>query len=273
MLAATLLALTAAVMHAGWNLAVKQSGDRFIAMWGQFFMAGLIGAVLVAVFGRMTARGWMFAGISGVVHIPYALGLVGAYRRGEFSHTYPVARGAGAMLAALGGVLLLGDRYSALGTMGLAVVGVGLLGLGNPRSPGVTSALVVAAAICSYSLVDAHAVRTADSPMYFAASHVTVGATLTAVGLARGSGVEMRRALRDRWPKLLAFGVVVGSTYALVQVAFRLAPVGYVTALRESSVVIAAVVGVTFLHESGGRRRIAAAMVVALGLVVLVLGR
>lgn len=111
MIAATVLALTAAVLHAGWNLAVKQSGDRFIALWGQFMMAGLIGLALVAVFGRVSAAGWGWAGVSGLAHIPYTLGLARAYNRGDFSLTYPVARGAGAILAGLAGMALLGDRY------------------------------------------------------------------------------------------------------------------------------------------------------------------
>lgn len=275
MILATVLALTAAVLHAGWNLAVKQSGDRFVALWGQFVMAGLIGLVVVAAFGRVSAAGWAWAGVSGLAHVPYSLGLARAYRHGDFSLTYPVARGGGAMLAGLAGIALLGDRYSALGIAGFVITGLGLLSLGSIRSPGVGSALVVSASIAVYSVVDAHAIRTTGSPLYAAASHVAVGITVSATGAVRGRGRQMAEALRHRWRRFLVFGAVVGGTYALVQVAFKLAPVGYVTCLRESSVVIAAVVGVKLLGEAGssaGARRIAASLVVATGLLVLIVG-
>ncbi len=295
MLLATVLALTAAVMHAGWNLAVKQSGDRFIALWGQFAMAGVIGAVIVVVvevvtevlgigaggagprpgFGGVGAAGWAWAGVSALAHIPYGLGLVGAYRRGDFSLTYPIARGAGAVLASVGGVVMLGDRYRAWAVLGLVICALGVLSLGSGRAPGIGHALVVSAAIGVYSVVDAHAIRSTHSPWYAAASHVAVAVSLTTAGIALGRGRDMVGALRANWVRFTAFGCVVGGTYALVQVAFRLAPVGYVTSLRESSVVIAAVVGVTVMHETStrrGRARILSAVVMVAGLVILVAG-
>lgn len=273
MVAATLLALTAAVLHAGWNLAVKQSGDRFVAIWGQFLMAGLIGATLVAILGRVTAVEWGRAGLSAAAHIPYTIGLVRAYDAGEFSHTYPVARGAGAVLAAVGGIAFLGDRYTPLGVGGLVLVGVGLLALGNPRAPGVGAALVVAGAIAVYSVNDATVMRSGATMMYPAAEYAVIAVALTATGAVSGRGRAMTAALTQHWPRFLLFGVLAGSTYALVQAAFRWAPVGYVTALRESSVVIAAVIGVHYLGETGGRRRFAAALAVVAGLVLLVVGR
>ena len=96
MLAATLLALTAAVMHAGWNLAVKQSGDRYLALWGQFSIAGAIGLVIVVAAGGIPAEGWVWAAMSGIVHVPYCWFLARAYDHGDFSLVYPMARGGGA---------------------------------------------------------------------------------------------------------------------------------------------------------------------------------
>ena len=95
MLAATLLALTAAVMHAGWNLAVKQSGDRFLALWGQFTLAGAICLVIILAVGGFPAEGWRWAFLSGTIHVPYCWFLARAYDHGDFSLVYPMARGGG----------------------------------------------------------------------------------------------------------------------------------------------------------------------------------
>ena len=98
MLLATVYALTAAVLHAGWNLFAKRSGDPFIALWGQFLIAGAAGAVLLLVFGGVPAGAWTFAAISGAVHIAYVVALGWAYEHGDFSLAYPLARGGGALL-------------------------------------------------------------------------------------------------------------------------------------------------------------------------------
>ena len=133
MLAATLLALGAAVLHAGWNLAVKQSGDRFIALWGQFFAAGVICAVVLVGVGGIPAAGWAWAAVSGLVHVPYTWFLARAYDHGDFSLVYPVARGGGALLAAIGGIVLLGDGLSGVavpvrGPHGEVVAALGISG-------------------------------------------------------------------------------------------------------------------------------------------------
>src|SRR5262245_2471315 len=109
MLLATVYALTAAVLHAGWNLFAKRSGDPFIALWGQFLFAGVIGAVVLLVGGGVPAGAWTWALISAAVHIPYLVALGWAYRHGDFSLAYPIARGGGALLAAIGGILILDD--------------------------------------------------------------------------------------------------------------------------------------------------------------------
>ena len=273
MVLATALALAAALLHAGWNLAVKQSDDRFIALWGQFFIAGLLAAARLAVFGGVTAAGYAWAALTAVAHVPYCIFLAKAYAVGDFSLAYPTARGGGALLAGLGGLLLLGDRLSPLGVTGMVVVAVGLIGMSGRHPPGAGYALIVALAIGTYSVIDAHAIRTTHSPMYAAAPFLTTMVRVTAVGLLTGRRAAMVAAMRAAWPRFLAMGVLVGAAYVLVQVAFRYAPVGYVTSLRESSVLLAAVGGHRLLGERGGRRRLLAAAVIVAGLLLLVIAR
>ncbi len=274
MLLATVLALSAAVLHAGWNLAIKQSGDRFLALWGQFTLAGAIGLVIVLAVGGFPAHGWTWVMISGCVHVPYCWFLARAYDHGDFSLVYPMARGGGALLAAIGGLLLLDDRLSPLGIAAIVTIAAGLFLLaGRVRGPELTAALVVAATIGAYSVSDAHGIRSTDTPLYALASFAGTGVTTTAFGLATGRGAAMATAMRTNWRRYLVLGVASAVTYGLVQLAFRRAPVGYVTALRESSVVIAAFAGSRVLGESAGRRRVMASSVVVLGLVTLVVAR
>src|SRR5215207_5053802 len=112
MLVATLLALASAGLHAAWNLTAKRSADRVVALWGQFAAAGLIGAVILVVTRDLAWRGWALAVLSGAIHTPYLVGLARAYDHGDFSVAYPLARGGGALAAAIGGVVLLEDELS-----------------------------------------------------------------------------------------------------------------------------------------------------------------
>lgn len=266
-----MLALVAALLHAGWNLAVKQQGDRYVALWGQFIMAGALSAAVLVALGGIPAVGWWWAATSGIVHVPYCWYLAKAYDHGDFSLVYPIARGGGALLAAIGGIVLLGDDLGPLAMAAIVTVTIGLVLLAGPaRGPALSSALMVAATIAVYSLADARGIRLTDTPRYALASFVTIAVATSVFGLVIGRGPSMMTQVRRQWPRYLAMGLAVTVTYGLVQLAFRLAPVGYVTALRESSVVIAAIAGSRLLGEPAGTRRVVASVVVLVGLVVLV---
>jgi drug/metabolite transporter (DMT)-like permease len=272
-LAATLLALGAAVLHAGWNLAVKQSGDRFIALWAQFFVAGTVClAVLIAV-GGVPAHAWIWAGISGLIHVPYCWFLARAYDHGDFSLVYPVARGGGALVAAIGGIVLLGDHLSPFAVLAILLIATGLIALaGRAMGPELAAALVVAATIGVYSVSDAQGIRS-TGVFYVLASFVGTMISTTTFGVATGRGSAMVAAMRSDWRRFAAIGMTVVVTYGMVQLAFQRAPVGYVTALRESSVLLAAFAGWRMLGESAGVRRIVSSSIVVGGLVLLVVAR
>ena len=275
MLVATLLALGAAVLHALWNLAVKQTRtDRFIALWGQFTVGACIFTPLVFILGGMPARAWIWIGVSGLVHLPYCWFLAKAYSTGDFSLVYPIARGTGALLAAVGGVALLGDHLSGWSAVAIAVIGIGLYALaGRGNADDIRRALIVAGTIGVYSVADAKGIRSAGTPLYAFASTCGVAVSTTTFALATGRGAEMRSALHTGWRRFALIGGASTITYGMVQLAFRRAPVGYVTALRESSVVLAAFLGWHRLGERAGPRRLAASGVVAAGLVGLGLSR
>lgn len=275
MLLATVLALSAAVLHASWNFAVKQSTDRRLSLWGLFFIAGVLSAIVLGLWiliDGMPNLAWRWVFLSGVIHVPYVLSLSRAYDRGDFSMAYPIARGGGALLAAFGGVVILRDNLSALSMIGIVVVVAGLLVLAYAGSrPTLIAALTVAATIGAYTLVDSHGARLSDAlPYSLALTAVQAMITSTWISLTRRS--EMVSTLRSNWKVLTAGAIASTAAYSMVLIAVQYAPVGYVAALRESSVVLAAFAGWRLLDEGDHRRRIFSAGIVLTGLVLLVSG-
>ena len=135
------------------------------------------------------------------------------------------------------------------------------------------TALVVAAMIGIYTTVDSHAARDVGGNTYVFAVFVACGFMVSVYGLAVGRGPSLRRALPGSWRIYLLTGAVSLVTYGLVMLAVRRAPVGYVAALRESSVLVAAFIGWRYLDEGSAHRRLIAAAVVVAGLVLLVVAR
>jgi multidrug transporter EmrE-like cation transporter len=272
MLLATVLALTAAVLHAGWNLAVKVRGDRLAFLCVQFVIGGAVGVVLLAALGDLSSVAWRWAFLSAAIHIPYLLLLALAYRQGDFSLVYPLARGGGALLAALGGVLLLSDHLTPLSWLAVAVVAAGLASLAAPaaRSAAVTTALTLATVIGLYTLADARGARSSASPAYGLATFAA-GALGAALVLTATKRVPVAlRLVRTSPGVCFAAAIASVAAYAFVLAAVRHAPVGYVACLRESSVVLAAFAGWQLLREPLGARRVVSSLVVLGGLVLLI---
>lgn len=269
------MALGAAALHAGWNLAVKRNSDSGLALWGQFFIAmWLSGAILAAwwIIDGAPDVAWRYTLLSGVTHLPYSVLLVRAYNAGDFSVSYPIARGGGAVGAALLGVVLLDDVLSVLTVVGIATAGLGFVLMSRGSLRQLRFALATAVIIGIYTAIDATGVRQSGDPVAYALSiFVTTGFTVS-LWFITTRGAAAVRGLQAQWKQFgLAALSTVGS-YGLVLLAMRYAPVGYVAVLRESSVVIAALVGWKLLGEVDHRRRIGAAVVIVIGLAALVAG-
>ena len=270
MIVATVLALAAAAIHAGWNLLAKRSDDRFLALWGQFAVAAALSVVVLAVTRDLPSAAWGPAAVTGLVHVPYTACLAWAYDRGDFSVAYPIARGSGAVLSALGGVVLLDDSLGVWSAIAIATVaaGMALLAFGAHR-PQIALALVVGLTIGIYTVNDSHAVREYGATYAFAV-FALIGASTTILGVATRRARPMIATMRAGWRRYALTGAMVAASYFLVLVAVRRAPVGYVASLRESSVLMAAVLGTRYLAEAQAHRRTAAAAVILGGLVLLI---
>jgi drug/metabolite transporter (DMT)-like permease len=279
------LVLTAAVLHALWNLAAKGvTEDRLLFIW---VYAGLSAAIWIPVaVAWMLVTGdrpqWVWLGaaaVSAAMHIAYQLVLQRGYAEGELNLVYPLARGTGPSLTLMVAVTVLGERPGVVGAVGVLLVIAGVLLIswspraahGNPW-PGVFWGVLTGVTIAAYTVWDSNAVTDLDvSPTpYFVLGLLCQVPALTV--LARRRIPEVRRA----WPALArpAFAVALLSpvAYILVLRAMQEAPVALVAAARESSIVVGALLGWLALGETRGAHRLAGSVVVAAGIAAIVIG-
>lgn len=282
MLAAAVLALCSAALHAGWNLFVKTSTDRDLAAWGQFLFAGVMVLPILAVIGTPDVNALPYLIGSSLVHVAYITGLVKAYNHGDFSFAYPLARGGGAMLAALGGVLLLGDHLSFPAWIAIAIVAVGLMSLIRPSTSAASIgwALFTAATIATYTLIDSKGARISASGVQYGFALMPFAAlTLSVANMARGRSSAFVDTLRTQWWRYALAGACLTVAYTLVMVAVKLpvspgsseqVPVGFVAMLRESSIVMGALAGWLLLKERLGKHRVVSSVGIVSGLILLI---
>lgn len=284
-----LLVLVSALIHATWNLWIKQiaPGHRGpTQVWLLTLLSALIYAPLGAYgFASGTWRPgpdalpWIVG--SSVLHVVYFLLLLRGYRHGDLSLVYPVARGTGPLLAAAGAIVLLGERPTVLGIAGALLIAGGVFLLaapprvapGAPRPHATRAALGYGLAtgllIAAYTLWDGAAVRRAGmSPLYFYWATEVVRVVLIAPLAWRDRG-GAARLWREHRLRLLGIAMLSPFAYILILIAFRLGPLTHVAPAREVSILFATWLGARMLGEGHrGRRRLAAAAFV-LGIAAL----
>jgi drug/metabolite transporter (DMT)-like permease len=300
------LVLVAAVLHAGWNVLLKTSGDT---LWTAVRLQAIGTAILLPVGivawlwnGRpaVSAEAFGLAIASGVVEAIYFVCLSAAYRRGALSLVYPLARGSAPLLAVAVGILVLGERLAPLALVGVGCLLLGILLVARPwqafQAAGAANrgaigfALATGASIAAYSAIDRLGVRATEPWLYgsilavaataFLAITVVVGRRVGFLAPAPttpaiGPGGEAPRSsstVRDA-----VAGVLALAAYLLVLVAYSIAPLATVAPLRESGIVLAAAWGSLRLGEAVGRRdaasKIAAAALVVVGAILLATAR
>jgi drug/metabolite transporter (DMT)-like permease len=267
------LALSAAILHATWNAFLRNGADRFWTVTVMSFSSLIAGAVLAMLFPFPASTAWPCIVLSAGLQVGYSMFLVAAYRHGELGQVYPIVRGTVPLLVTAGGFLFAGERLGSYQTAGVILVGAGIMSLSLGRDRAALSsilfALATGAIIAAYATVDAMGVRQAGHAGAYTAWVVLLYGLMLAAAfvLLRGKlAVDVRAP--ETW-KALAGGVVALVAYGAVVAAFALGPAGPITALRETSVVFAALIGGIFLGEKLTPRRIAACAVVALGAICL----
>jgi drug/metabolite transporter (DMT)-like permease len=266
-----LLVLLAAIMHAGWNALVKVSDDRVAAMCGVTIAGGLGGLALLPFAETPAVASWPYLALTTIIHIGYYGFLITAYREGDLSQVYPIARGGSPLLLAVLSAPVLGEPLRATQLVGVLVISLGIasLAFGRGSRKALFYAFGTAAFIAAYSATDALGVRLAgDALGYIAWLFIIDGMMMAAFAAARG-GRAFIAFSRANWRQVGGGAALAVAAYGIVVWAYSLGTVAPISALRETSVVFAAIIGSVFLGEPFGARRIIAASVVAAGIVTI----
>lgn len=246
----------AAVLHASWNALVKSGADKLLGI-GAIMIGHLPFAVLCLLFVPAPApESWVFLCGGIVLHAGYQFFLLNSYKLGDLTQVYPIARGSAPLLVALFSVLVLQVALSKMELLAVVVIGVGIVSLGlvrksdGQRNPhAAISALITGCFIASYSLVDGMGARLAGTAVgFFAWLSIANGILMICYILAVRPTI-LKQMVSSHLSLCLVGGGASFAAYAIVTWAFTQAPIALVTALRETSIVFALLIGVFFLKE------------------------
>ena len=274
-------------MHASWNALLRGGADRAQSMLIMNVTVGVIGLAMMAFAGLPSAACAVYVLASGLIHLVYNALLVLMYRSGDLGETYPVARGSSPALVALGGSLFAGEWMNLIGAAGIGLVctGIFMLAAARARSTKLQSgsasdralqkavglhamnlpaALATGASIAAYTVVDGIGVRASGNWIAYTGGVFAFFLAMPLWYLARGRRAmfavpmaEAGKAASGGAISLLAYGAIIW--------AMQTSPMGAVSALRETSVVFAALLGAAFLGERLTGLRIAACCIIAAG--------
>lgn len=269
------MVIGAGVLNALWNAIAKYVDDRLIAFALMGVVATFGGGLTLLLTGFPPGSAIAFAVASAVLHIGYDLALMNSYRLGAFNQTYPIARGTAPLVVAVGAYFLADEHLPGLALSGVVILAAGLMSLAVSSGrlarsdlPAVGAAVLTGLVIASYTLVDGLGVRRShDAYAYAALLFFMEGPVLPVVAALRRPA-SVWKSVPNLGLGLLA-GTLTVVAYAIVLWAQTQAPLAEVAALRETGVISAALIGTLLLKERFGVRRVAAAALVATGIVLI----
>ena len=270
------LVLLAAMMHAGWNALVKAVDDRAGVLAAVSAVHVLTGLALVLAVPPPAPASWPMIAASVALHFGYYILLFRSYALGDLSQVYPISRGIAPALVAVSAVVLIDEGLPPAGWTGIALVSLGVAILafrrGAPQAPrgGVAFAICLGALIAAYSVADGIGIRRSDSVFgYIGWLFLLEFPVPLVIALRRhrsGGAIAPRVAMLGATAGLFAV-----AAYGIVLYINAVAPLGAVSAVRESSVVFAALIGILVFGERPVAARLVASVVVATGVVTLAL--
>ena len=274
------MVLGAALLHAAWNALVKINADRLV-MIAIMTMSQVFVALLVIPFVAFpTPESWPYIWASTVLNTAYCIFLISAYRYGDLSHVYPISRGSAPLIVAAISTLIVGETLSAQASVSIVIIGLGIMsltltrgaaGFAEPRA--VLYALGTGLFIAGYTVVDGLGARLADSAhSYTFWVHLFNGIPITLLALYLRRG-RVFVSVRKSWKIGMLGGLISLVAYWIVIWAMTQAPMAMVSAVRETSMVFAVLIGVFVLKERLDLARLASIGTTLAGTVLLKLSR
>ena len=271
--------LCAALVHASWNALVKSTADKVAAMTAVTIGHAPLALLAIPFVPLPAGESLPYLAASVAFHTGYQLFLMLAYRLGDYTQVYPIARGLGPALVTLVSVLALGVVLTVSQTVAIALVCCGIFllalvrgrdGLRNPKAVG--AALITGCFIAGYSLLDGFGARAAGTAVGYIAWMTLANAIVFACLIGAVNRPALKRAVTSEWRVLLIGGSFSIIAYVIVVWAMTQAPIAVVTALRETSTVFALLIGVVFLGERFSTGKVLATLVTLGGVMLLRFG-
>ena len=267
------LVLFAALLHASWNALLRGGADRLWSMTMMCMAIAIVCAVAALFLSPPAPESWGYALLSALLHVGYNLFLVRSYRVGDLGQIYPISRGSSPALITLGAALFAGETITPAELFGIGLVSGGIMSLafrGRSLSvPSLPYALGTGCFIAAYSVVDGIGARLSGAPLAYTVWMSALWGVLMPLVYI---GLRDARSLFSVRPGMLTAvvgGLVSLLAYAIVIYAMNEAPLGAVSALRETSVLFAALLGYLFLGEKLTVRRMLACVVIASGAIII----
>jgi len=270
------IVLGAALLHATWNALLRSGADRFWSIVVMGVASASVALPLTFILAVPARASLPFIGLSAFLQICYFVVLARAYREGELGSIYPIARGSSPMLVTLGAFVFAGEKLGPVALLGVAMVSFGIIGMtfgrGRPNGSSILAALATGLFIASYTVADGIGSRLSGNPQSYAAwLFLFQGAPMPLVYFAmRGRlaidpfALETLKAAGAGVMSLLGYGAIIW--------ALSLSPMGQVSALRETSILFAVLLGRMFLGETLTVNRVVAGMMIAIGAICLSAG-
>jgi drug/metabolite transporter (DMT)-like permease len=263
------LVLFAAVLHATWNAVLRSGADRLWSVTTMSLAATAIAIPVAFALPLPPPACWPYLLVSSCLQTVYSVFLAQAYRQGDLGQVYPVVRGSVPLLVTLGAYVLTGQSLSPLSMLGVILVALGIMSLvvdsrrASPKS--LMLALITGVSIAAYTVTDAMGVRHAGNAATYATwIFLIYGALMPMMFVIWRGRLRLDVRSPETWKALMG-GVISLIAYGAMVAALALGSAGAISALRETSVVFAALIGPIFLKEPLTFHRLAACLVVALG--------
>ena len=270
-----MLVLLAAFLHAGWNALVKSASDRLLVISAVAFAQCMAGILVMPFVPAPAPASWPAIACSTVFHYFYYLFLYQAYRFGDLSQVYPLARGLAPVVVAIGAAVLGREILSPPAIIGVIITSLGIASITFFQKPSLTKnpsalffALGTGAIIAGYTVADGIGVRLSNSPFGYISWLFFLEFPVILFVIYRRRG-RLFSVLQREWKSFAGTGISSVFAYGIVIFAVNFAPMAAVSALRESSVIMAALIGILFLGERPWQQRVGAAVVVVLGVAMI----
>lgn len=271
-----LLVLLAAAMHAGWNALIKIKSDRLLVMTAVTLFGSIVSLAILPFVPAPAPASWGLLALAICLHTAYHLILPTAYDHGDLGQVYPIARGSAPLLVTVGAFVIDGETISGLALAGVLCLAAGVMALTFDRryrparsSKAIWFALGTGAIIASYTITDGLGARQAGNALSFAVWLTAGDGLLTFVLVLALRGRIALRAVSDHLGTALAGGTMQVGLYWIIILALTLAPMAMVSALRETSVLFAAILSTFLLKEGFGVWRFISAAMVTAGAVMV----